>query len=418
MKNRFWRIAIVLGALGLLTATAFLADHGTSQDQPPVRVLFIGNSYTYFNDLPDIFAGLAKAGGQGRIETRMEAPGGWRLKDHWEKGEARKALAEKKWDFVVLQDQSTLGVNYYFEGKPRVTSDEVFRPYAEKWAAAIRDAGATPVFYLTWARRATPQDQAALNYAYITVARETKGVVAPVGIAWRIALDERPALDLYYQDGSHPSAAGSYLAACALYAAILKRNPEGLPGRIEGQPVNLDTEKVEPGKVAVLADILPAEAKVLQSASWRAWRQLAERGGYLDVAPVPAPTPVLPAGMPLDASRLEGAWTGEILFYPAGPAEMTLTLRRVGGQWSGRLEISYRSKDLKDESIELADLRVGEHELTFSDPKSPGVSDLKVSFRGVCPRAGEMTGLAEATRLQPDSTVRLLGTWRLHTKAG
>ncbi len=417
MKNRLGRIAIVLGALGILTATAFLADHAAPQDNKPLRVLFIGNSYTYFNNLPEIFAGLAKAGGRA-VETRMEAPGGWRLKDHWEKGEARKALLDGKWDFVVLQDQSTLGVNYYFEGRPRVTSVEVFKPYAEKWVAAIHETGATPVFYLTWARKATPEDQAALNYAYMTAARETKAVVAPVGIAWRIALEQSPAPDLYYRDGSHPSASGSYLAACTLYSVILKRNPDGLPGRIEGQPVNLDTEKVESGKNAVLVDIPPAEAKVLQSAAWQAWRQLSAKGGTFDVAPVQAPAAVLPAGVILDGSALAGTWTGEVLFFPSGRADMTLALRRDGAEWKGRLEIAYHSKDLKDESIEITDFRVGERELTFSDPKSPGASNIKVSFRGVCVGAGEMSGVAEAVLVRPDSTVRLLGTWRLNRKAG
>jgi len=181
MKTKLKRIAFAVVVMAILAAAVFVIVPKIHPGGRPTRVLFIGNSYTYFNNLPEIFARLAQAGGRGKVETRMDAPGGWRLKDHWEKGEARKALRDGRWDFVVLQDQSTLGVNDYFEGKPRVTSDEVFKPYAEKWAAAIREAGATPVFYLTWARKATPEDQAALNYAYMTAAREGKAVVAPVG---------------------------------------------------------------------------------------------------------------------------------------------------------------------------------------------------------------------------------------------
>jgi hypothetical protein len=73
-----------------------------------LHVLFIGNSYTYVNNMPEIFKKLALAGNQGDVETTLIAPGGWRLKDHWERGEALKALHEKNWDIVVLQEQSTL----------------------------------------------------------------------------------------------------------------------------------------------------------------------------------------------------------------------------------------------------------------------------------------------------------------------
>src|ERR1044071_130498 len=137
------------------------------------RVLFLGNSYTYFNNLPAIVSELAKAGHQCTVETRMIAPGGKTLRDHWDSSASREALNSEAWDFVVLQDQSTLGVNLYFEGQTRVGGDEIFRPYAELWANEIHKHHATPVFYLTWARKATPADQAALNYAYIRTAKTT-----------------------------------------------------------------------------------------------------------------------------------------------------------------------------------------------------------------------------------------------------
>src|SRR5262249_59875398 len=104
------------------------------------RVLFIGNSYTYFNNLPAMFAALAASAGYD-VQTEMVAPGGWRLKDHWEKGEGLALLRERRWDYVVLQEQSTLGVNYYVEGRARVASDEAFRPYAQRWTSAVRTMG-------------------------------------------------------------------------------------------------------------------------------------------------------------------------------------------------------------------------------------------------------------------------------------
>lgn len=94
------------------------------------RVLFLGNSYTYFNNVPGILSEFARAGHQCTVETRMVAPGGKTLRDHWESAASHQALDSHVWDFVVLQDQSTLGVNFYFEGQARVGSDEKFRPYA------------------------------------------------------------------------------------------------------------------------------------------------------------------------------------------------------------------------------------------------------------------------------------------------
>ena len=133
----------------------------TARAQRPgaLRDLFIGNSYTYFNDLPEIFAKLAEAGHQGKIEARMIAPGGWRLLD------------DGKWDFVELQ--------------------------AEKWAAHIREKGATPVFFLTWARKSVPEDQPALSYAYVSAAKETRSLVAPVGMAWDALRHEQPSFALF-----------------------------------------------------------------------------------------------------------------------------------------------------------------------------------------------------------------------------
>src|SRR6185436_248806 len=169
-----WRIATWIALLFLSARASALPQTSTPAASAPAvtRILFVGNSYTYFNDLPAIVAALAEAGGH-RIETRMVAPGGWRLKDHFEKGEARRVLHEGHWDFVVLQEQSTLGANVTVDGLPRIVSDEVFRPHAEKWAAEIAAAGAKPVFYLTWARKKSPEDQAFLTGAVRRAASAT-----------------------------------------------------------------------------------------------------------------------------------------------------------------------------------------------------------------------------------------------------
>ena len=405
---------LFVSAIAVALLLAFpIGGGGRARETHVVRVLFIGNSYTYFNNLPELLTKLAQYGAQGPVETGMVAPGGLRLKDHWEKGDALKALHDSKWDYVVLQDQSTLGVDFYLEGKLHVTSDEVFRPFAEKWSAEISKQGAVPLYYLTWARKATPEDQAALNYAYVTTARKTGSRIAPVGVAWEMARHNYPSIDLYYKDGSHPSAAGSYLAACTFYATIFHQNPVGLPGKISGIPVNLETEKPEPEKTAVLVDLPADQARALQTSAWAATEQLARQAGYLNVSPVPIPSlPELPSGISLAGSQIEGAWAGKMLFIPSAPADMLLKIRSEGTSWQGHLELQFHSKDVADESFDLPDLVVSDRQITFTDPKS--VSDLKIYFRGVSPRSGELAGNADAKLERPGGPpIRLLGTWQL-----
>jgi hypothetical protein len=410
-------------ALGctLLLATIASSAEAQQSNKPSrsctTRVLFLGNSYTYFNNVPAILSELAKAGHQCSVETRMVAPGGKTLKDHWESSASREALNSQAWNFVVLQDQSTLGVNFYFEGQTRVGGDELFRPYAELWANEIRKHHATPVFYLTWARRATPVDQAALNYAYIQAAKTTRSLVAPVGLAWSRVRQTDPSIDLYYRDGAHPSTAGSYLAACTIYATIFGKSPVSLPSRISGVPVNLETEEPEPGKTAVLVDLPARVATTLQTAAWSAWRELKQHGGYLNVSPVPLPSVKLPVGERLGPSDLAGTWRGQILFYPgAGSTEIVLKFHRDGETLKGHLEIKYSVKDFASESFDLTDLRVEDREFTFSDPKSPGANNFKISFRGVKSGA-ELRGLAK-TKIEgkvngSDYRVEVLGDWVL-----
>lgn len=76
---------------------------------------------------------------------------------------------------------------------------------------------------------------------------------------------------LFLDDGSHPSPAGTYLAACTFYAAIFNANPAGLPSKISGTPVALGTGLPDRGRTSVLVDLSPGDAAALQAAAWKAW---------------------------------------------------------------------------------------------------------------------------------------------------
>jgi len=401
-------------------ATAQLGDPAapSSNIKDTTRILFIGNSFTYFYNLPEIIAKLADASQQGKVEYQMVAPGGWCLKDHWDSVTTLNALHGHHWDYVVLQDQSTLGITYYLQGQRRVTSDSLFRPHAHKWAAEIQKVGAVPVFYLTWARKATPEDQAALNYAYIDAARESRSVVAPVGIAWKYALQDAQDLKLYDEDGAHPSSVGSYLAACVLFATIFGKDPRGLPEEIIGIPVNLETEKAEPEKKEQLVNVSPEEARTIQALAWRAVQRFLPRGTYPDVSRIPIPTlPPLPPGGTIRVEEIEGTWTGPIRFFPDMSADMTLTLHRSDSAWSGHVAFAFNSKDVKDEAIDLSDLVVGDQSLTFVAAKSVAADSLDIRFRAVITRDGNMQGIADASSSASSGPpTYLLGTLQLSRK--
>jgi len=243
-----------------------------------LRVLFIGNSYTYFNNLPQMVAGLARAAHQPKqLEAEMVTVGGATLKSLWEGGKALEVLKGGKWDYVVLQEQSTLGLIQMANEAPRINDPKTFHEYARRFDAEIKKAGAKTVFYLTWARQNAPQTQAALTDAYLNIAKELNAIVAPVGIAWENALKSNPQLALHREDKGHPTPTGSYLAACVLYATIYGKSPEGLPGQIIGIQIDhtgrIISDQDENKGQAELVNLSPEQAAMLQKIAWQTVQQ-------------------------------------------------------------------------------------------------------------------------------------------------
>jgi len=231
-------------------------------DDDVVRILFIGNSYTYYNDLPEILEGLAASLGGRSVETRSMTPGGATLERHWDEGRARKAIAEGGWDWVVLQPQSTFGTGTVVSGLARIGSPEKFFRFARLFDAEIRQVGARTALYQFWPRRKAPNiDRQRLATAFLDLGEELGATVIPAGPAWLEALAEQPDLPLYDADGSHPAPAGSYLAACAAYAALLERSPRGAAARVE-RPVGRP-----------LVDLEPEVALLLQGVAWSTYRE-------------------------------------------------------------------------------------------------------------------------------------------------
>jgi hypothetical protein len=240
---------------------------------PPRRVLFIGNSYTYVNNLPEMLRVMAAARGI-TLDVGMATTGGWKLSDHWttQDSDAHRLLRDRKWDIVVLQEQSVFGSTQVVGNVQRVGPDDQFQRYAKLWQEDIRRAGMTPAFYLTWARRGAPEDQAVLDRAYISAARAAQGILVPVGAAWQGARQHHANIELFQADGSHPSPAGTYLAACTFFAAFFDSSPVGLPATVAGAAIDQETARPSANQRETLVNLSASDAAALQREAWAAWR--------------------------------------------------------------------------------------------------------------------------------------------------
>jgi hypothetical protein len=210
---------------------------GTSPEPPPqdsdLRILFIGNSLTYANDLPGLVQRLGEAVEGKAPVVESVAVADFSLEDHWNLGGAQKAIARDQWDLVVLQ-----------QGPSALPESRVLLvEYAQKFADEIRKVGGRPALYMVWPPSSRATDWDNVTESYLAAARAVNGVVFPVGEAFRAAVRRDPALELFAGDGFHPSSVGSYLAAIVIYAQATHRSPIGIsniarisdlpPGEIE-----------------------------------------------------------------------------------------------------------------------------------------------------------------------------------------
>jgi hypothetical protein len=213
-----------IAALLLLLPAAGLAQRPAAN--APLRVLFIGNSYTYVNDLPMVIADLASAAHEARpFKPDVVLVGGQTLEGHIAGHDALPAIARGGWDAIVLQEQST---------RPITDPDKMWRA-VKTLADAAKKVNAKLVLYETWAREALPQTQDSLTHVYHKAAADVHAVIAPVGEVWSAFRAQEGAIPagahsaLFLGDGSHPSPVGTYLAATVLYQTLYGKDPVGLP---------------------------------------------------------------------------------------------------------------------------------------------------------------------------------------------
>jgi hypothetical protein len=195
------------------------------------KILFVGNSYTYYNNMPArYFSQLMGAAGY-KVKVLALTKGGWTLLNSSNAqdelgSQVDNVLTHQKFDFVILQEQSmtpAVNVGSFYNGVKRLDSK-------------IRESGGIPVLYATWGRKQGSGDLTAtgltaetmtwkLAAAYEHMGQTHDIPVAHVGLAfWDIVQNHRN-IALHDPDMSHPSAEGSYLAALTIFARITGIDP-------------------------------------------------------------------------------------------------------------------------------------------------------------------------------------------------
>lgn len=197
-------------------------------------VLFLGNSYTYVNNLPQLTANIANSVGD-TLMFDSNTPGGYTLEGHSTNTISLNKIEQGNWDFVVLQEQSQ---------RPALPISQVevdVFPYARFLDSVINvyNPCCETMFYRTWGRKngdsyycptwppvCTYEGMdSLLHLRYMMMADSNNAVVSPVGSVWRYIRKNFPTIELYQSDESHPSAAGSYAAACCFYTSIFRKDP-------------------------------------------------------------------------------------------------------------------------------------------------------------------------------------------------
>ncbi|MCI8660636.1 MAG: hypothetical protein HFG54_10410 [Lachnospiraceae bacterium] len=196
------------------------------------RILFVGNSHTFYNDLTGTFAKIAYAFGH-KSDVYELSKGYYTLKRYANPEDELGALFDEamvggKWDFVILQENSSLAFS--------PDADEEMFPYARTLDEKVKAAGGQTAFLMTWAPKEGLKDgfkktsreelQSRMAENYMTISKELDDLLIPAGISFMRCADQYPEIELWDTDGSHPSEVGSYLAACTAYAVVFQQSPE------------------------------------------------------------------------------------------------------------------------------------------------------------------------------------------------
>ena len=202
-------------------------------------MLFIGNSLTTWNAMPEMVEAFA-------VATDVEPPfvgyrltaNGYSLEDHWNEG-SQEIIRQADWDIVIMQ-----------QGPSAVPENRVLlRQFTANFAGEIRAIGALPALLSVWPAESRMFDFTEAIESYRLAAEDVDGLFIPAASAWLEAWDRDPSLRLY-SDDIHPSMEGSYLTAMVVFGRLYERSPVGLPTEIE--PSGGGLIRIDPAVAATL----------------------------------------------------------------------------------------------------------------------------------------------------------------------
>lgn len=217
---------VIMKILFLLFIALFFSQASMSNTN---KALFLGNSYTYVNNLPQMVADMASSSGDSLVFD-SNTPGGYTLEQHLADSNSVDKIKLGTWDFVILQDQSQLPSFQDYDG---------YGGYALNQLVNQFNPCAHTIFYMTWGRKNGDAlncpvwppvctyngMDSLLQLNYMELGRSTHSQVSPVGRVWKYIRQNYPGIELYQPDESHPSVAGTYLAACCFYVSIFGKDP-------------------------------------------------------------------------------------------------------------------------------------------------------------------------------------------------
>lgn len=276
MRQKASKIALLASLLlAPMVASAQTAPEVTTLGESPAQsVLFVGNSYFYYNNgIHHQLSGLVAAADPEvgkKFKTVSITISGGGLSWHdvasyfrpdgvssysiVDEHEIRQNSPEKRFDVVVMADCSRCPIH------PKLTG--LFHESVRRHSETVRQHGAKPVLMMTWANARKPETTAPLAEQYTLAGNESQALVVPAGLAFAKARAKRPSIILQQNDNSHPTLSGTYLAACTLYAALYGKSPVGssFTGAVQPRTQGLD----------------PDTALFLQEVAWETVREYFE----------------------------------------------------------------------------------------------------------------------------------------------
>lgn len=225
----------------IIALTAFIYTSAMAQQQTikeNISVLFIGNSYTFMNDMPFIFQKMAKEEGYNAyVDTLVH--GGKNLQYHADRKETYEKIRSRNWTYVVIQGHS----NEF--ATPKTEIEKKSKVNLGRIIDSVRTNNSCTkiVLYMTWAyKNGNPnwepinsyekmQNMVAENYMW--VAKDFNAIVCPVGIIWEDVRKKMKNLNLYIEDEKHPNLYGSFISAATFFTTITKQSPVGSPIKID-----------------------------------------------------------------------------------------------------------------------------------------------------------------------------------------